>query len=136
MSWAQKPNCMDKNQEHFAIGYLRVPDLKNEDDIQEKLSALRDYCEANEIKLPFVVSEAEKGSENFKGHGWNDIEKTLQHAEGRIQSIVVLYSNMLTRDIGLQMLKERELKDKFGVKIEFADGHGKELIQPKDLSLN
>lgn len=127
---------MDKNQEHFAIGYLRVPDLKNEEDIQQKVSVLREYCEANEIRLPMVVSEAEKGSENFRGSGWNDIESTLQHAEGRIQSIVVLYSNMLTRDIGLQMLKERELKDKFGVKIEFADGHRKVLMQPKDLSLN
>jgi dynactin complex subunit len=127
---------MDNNQEHFAIGYLRVPDLRDVDDIQERISVLREYCEANEMRLPFVVSEEEKGSENFKGNGWNDIEKTLEHAEGRIQSIVVLYSNMLTRDIGLQMLKERELKDKFGVKIEFADGHRKELVQPKNLSLN
>lgn len=127
---------MSKKDEHFSIGYLRLPDIKNEQDVHQKITALKDHCEANGIRLPLVISDGEKGSENFRGNGWRDIEKTLAYAEGRIQSIVVPQKDMLTKDVGLYLLKEKELRDTFGVTIEVADGQSHKLDQARNISLN
>jgi|GEM_PF-3080626 hypothetical protein len=127
---------MGKKDEHFSIGYLRLPDIRNEQEVHQKITALKDHCEANGIRLPLIISDGEKGSENFRGTGWRDIEKTLVYAEGRIQSIVIPDKDMLTRDVGLYLLKEKELRDSFGVSIEVADGRNRKLDQSRDLSLN
>lgn len=127
---------MDKKPDQFAIGYLRLPDISNDLEVKKKISALRAHCEANQIRLVLVLSEPERGSENFKGSGWRDLQRTLAYAEGRIQSIVVPDKNMLTRDVGLFLLKEKELRDTLGVKIEVADGKSQKMDQSRDLSLN
>lgn len=123
-------------EEKFAFGYMRVDDIHDDAAVNKKFQQLREHCEVHGIGLPIIFAENKHTSRNFSGSAWRDLEMTLAHAEGRIHSVVIPDRNNLTRDMGVFLLKEREMKEKYGVTIDIADGKSLKIDHSKGISLN
>ncbi|MBB6271847.1 DNA invertase Pin-like site-specific DNA recombinase [Pedobacter cryoconitis] len=123
-------------EEKFAFGYMRMDNVHDDHEVNNKLKQIKDHCDIHKIELPMIFAENKHVSNNFTGNAWKDLEMTLAHAEGRVQSIIVSDRDNLTRDMSLYLLKEKELKDKYGVTIDVADGKSLKIDHSKGISMN
>lgn len=115
---------------------MRVDNVHDDSVVNEKLKQLKDHCDIHKIEMPMIFAENKAVSGNFTGNAWKDLEMTLAHAEGRVQSIIVNDRDSLTKDMGVYLLKERELKEKYGVTIDIADGKSLKIDHSKGISIN
>lgn len=123
-------------EEKFAFGYMRVNDVHDDAEVNKKIKQLHDHCTIHNIAIPMIFAENKQVSSNFTGQAWRDLERTLDHAEGRVQSVIIANRENLTKDLSLYLLKERELKDKYGVTIDVADGKSLKIDHSKGMSMN
>lgn len=127
---------MDSKTIRIGVGYLRVEDLNNEPDIRNKMLQIKEYCQANNILIPGVFTDKIKGSEQFNGPGWTELEKTFPLTAGLLHSIVMLDNDMMIKNPGVYLLKEKELRETLGITIEIAGGRAKNLDLSQGLHLN
>lgn len=123
-------------EERFALGYLRVNNVHDDEQVNLKLKQIRVHCQIHQMNLPLIMVENKSVSRNFSGVAWKDLERTLDYAEGRIQTVVISDRANLTRDMGLFLLKEKELKEKYGVTIDVAVGKSLKMDHCKGISMN
>lgn len=120
----------------IGVGYLRVEDLNDKADLQNKMRQIEKYCVDNSILMPGVFADNIKGTEHFNGRAWLDLEKTFPLTAGLLHTIVMLDNDMQMKNPGLYLLKEKELREKLGITIEIIGGRDQKLDLSKGLNLN
>lgn len=123
-------------EKKFALGYMRVNNVHDDEQVNKKIKQMKEYCDVHGILLPMILSEEKSTSRNFTGQAWKEIELMLHYSEGRIHTIIVSDRDNLTRDISLLLLKESELKQKYGVTIDVLDGKSLKMDHSQGFSMN
>lgn len=121
---------MEEEHLKFAVGYIKVNDLDDKEEIKRQSQLIENYCRLNDLKLIVTFGDEHASGKNFSGPGWQKMEAMVKMTNvltgGMIGTLVVSSADMLSRDVSLYLLKERELKQE-GITIDVASGRGQNL---------
>lgn len=130
---------MEQQYRGLAIGYFKVNDLEDRQELQKQLDRIGQHCELHRLRLVVTFGDERATSENFSGAGWTKaqalIKLTSQAMPGLIGTLVVPEQNMISTDPGRYLLKQYELKQD-GVSIDITGDRGQDLVHSREVLPN
>lgn len=116
-----------ENKGLVAIGYIRIDSGAELGEIARQFQLLQDHCKVHSIELVRVLADTGPQGRNFGGEAWRAMEASLKLDQGKVNTLVICSPEMLTGDTGLYLLKQRELKEEYGVTIDVAGSRGQQM---------
>lgn len=102
-----------------AIAYLRTATREvsvQSDAINHQEIAIKGYCKEHSIDLIHVFHDVGSGM-NFEREGWNDLEVYLKESGNKIDFLIVIGYDRISRDKVQTLFKITDLEKKFDLSV-------------------